>query len=596
MQKILSFEEDGWQLVRISYFSNIDPLGIKVHCKECRKFCVTGLDSIEQLIGSIINNCKVAKGGNDFISHISRLTFLYFVQYPKQYPCNLGTEIIANLDKAGSAENIIFWTKTQMALLETKTDQSTLKDWEMSQNRVLFENDFGTGKTIVLRHKALKLAQDYPTLIVYFISLPISSLIDKDQLLVHLEAKKFFHDVTNIKVLTWQDIEILTGMNGDQDIRMNILKTFIERTKNNAAGYFFDEMSNDIILNCQSSNWHIENLGTLILKLLSNSFFYILGHFALDDINKYYKLFSQLFQILRKHFQDNAEEILYVYPESEELMTEIELIKDHGHFSLEVVQNFFVIFSDFLLGFATLPKEAKTKLKCLLVNDSLKLTFERLLQEELYYASDERNFDMPYRHLISDLGLSSNEDILTKFHTLKSDFTAARNSAKRLDNETIASNLDQLAIMLDPKKLLWIALTYDILWDLCVQQYFRAPLKINFRNVEEIISFTQEKKGDPKFNLVQSGHLPHNTCVKVTLKDFNKDLALIIASFKKTVDMLLGEVINGNKCLLKRFLIMIAIHLKEDDLRSLLQQIGLVLDNYSLKWYCANGTMNMVGN
>ena len=536
LQKILSFEEDGWQLVRISYFSNIDPLGIKVHCEECRKFCVTGLDSIEQLIISIINNCKVAKGGNDFISHISRLTFLYFVQYPQQYPCNLDTEIKANLDEAGSAENIIFWTKTQMALLESKTDKNTLKDWEMSQNRVLFENDFGTGKTIVLRHKALKLAQDYPTLSVYFITLPVSALIDKDQLLIYLEAKKFFHNVTNIKVLTWQDIEILTGMNGNHDFRVNILKTFIEKTENLAAGYFFDEMSDDIILNCQSANWSIETIGTLILELAPD----FIGLFTPDNINKYSKLFSQIFQILNKHFQANAEEILDVYPESEEFITEIELMKDNNHIDLEEVQKFFIIFSDFLLGFGNLPKEAKTRFKCLIVNDSLKLTFERLLQEEFNYASGKSGFEISFRYLISNFGLSSNEDILIKFLTFRWDMIAAKNSAKRLDIEMMASNLDQLAIMVDPNKLLWIAMTHlDQRWlKLCVRNYFRAPLKINLRNVEEIVTFSQYQskvKRDPKFNLVQSGHVPLNTCVKVTLNDFDKDLALIIDSFKKTL-------------------------------------------------------------
>ena len=60
------------------------------------------------------------------------------------------------------------------------------------------------------------------------------------------------------------------------------------------------------------------------------------------------------------------------------------------------------------------------------------------------------------------------------------------------------------------------------------------------------------------------------------------------------VDMVYDAPHNGSRNLLKRFVVMIAIHLKEEDLRKLLQQIGLILDNYSLKWYCADGTMNMV--
>lgn len=201
---------------------------MKAHCDECRKFIIGGCDSFEPLMTSILSQSETYPESNDFVSHVGRLAYNYYVQYPNQYPMDIRPTIEENLEMAGSYDNIIFWTKTQKALLTlTNADRSALKHWNSKQNRVIFDcslANFGSGKTVVLRHKALEVAKSKK---VYFLVMPQSSIIDSDMQLLYHDTRLFFAGQDNVIVAGWQEIKNEVGSVHDDEDRMKVFKKFI---------------------------------------------------------------------------------------------------------------------------------------------------------------------------------------------------------------------------------------------------------------------------------------------------------------------------------------------------------------------------------
>ena len=152
-------------------------------------------------------------------------------------------DVRGNLEVAGEAENIIFWTKTQKALNQD-TDANRLINWNEREKKVWFSSEFGTGKTTLLRHKAKQLAQKCPQSKVYFVALPQSRFMaDESHLIVYLDTIAFFEreKVENVVVCNWKDIEDEFSLPMNQGQEMKAVENFLLAKMDGAAGFFIDE-------------------------------------------------------------------------------------------------------------------------------------------------------------------------------------------------------------------------------------------------------------------------------------------------------------------------------------------------------------------
>ena len=94
-------------------------------------------------------------------------------------------------------------------MLTLNTNKDKLANWERNQTKAILSNAFGTGKTLLLRHKAITLAKDNPDKKVYYIVLPQAAIITKDRLFLYEDTKLFFENEANLDNLflyAWEDV------------------------------------------------------------------------------------------------------------------------------------------------------------------------------------------------------------------------------------------------------------------------------------------------------------------------------------------------------------------------------------------------------
>ena len=177
------------------------------------------------------------------IRHIERIAFLaYGVHQLKDMDAHLKSkatdELLENIGKASTRRNIILWTKKQHRL------------FYLQEQKVLLTSGFGTGKTILLREKAIECAKNNPKLKVYFIIFMKNAYIKHKKVLVWLEAKDWFSEFPQIILLTWPDVkkDVADSLKHDGTPEDQILATFIRSHQYDTSGIFMDEFSTDLIL------------------------------------------------------------------------------------------------------------------------------------------------------------------------------------------------------------------------------------------------------------------------------------------------------------------------------------------------------------
>ena len=137
---------------------------------------------------------------------LDMVSLLLFIRHVYNVPITTSKtdeNIVVQMDSIGSEEEIIFWSKDQMSLLQEENEKL---------NYIMFKSGYGTGKSIVMRQKAENLAKSgYRCLFVVG-----GSRVSKRNTLLHLKLQERWTGTgrdENIVLRSLYDIMVRTFTN-----------------------------------------------------------------------------------------------------------------------------------------------------------------------------------------------------------------------------------------------------------------------------------------------------------------------------------------------------------------------------------------------
>ena len=180
--KICRYE---WRYVGVFYAQKDSEMPL-FNCKLCLDFAIIGLhnlepqlEDIEAKIQRIIPDWNPANHTEDFIELNKEL--MYMTQGHHEAPVtksNLFKNVVKNIDKSGTVENILFWTPQQLSVINA-----------MNERFMIFYSFYGTGKTLLLKERAKYLLKKCPGETIYF----------------------FVHEAFNLSASMYPDNELFPG-------------------------------------------------------------------------------------------------------------------------------------------------------------------------------------------------------------------------------------------------------------------------------------------------------------------------------------------------------------------------------------------------
>jgi hypothetical protein len=139
-------EKENWKYVKLIYFER-DKQKKSIFCTECQKYVIGPSKDIWSDITKNSEQPSQAKYSNT--TYLSILKFLLYEMF-KQESCATTQQLIKETrktsDEMSTTKNIFFWSKEQLSLIKATKDAK----------RVALTSEFGTGKTILLKEKAME--------------------------------------------------------------------------------------------------------------------------------------------------------------------------------------------------------------------------------------------------------------------------------------------------------------------------------------------------------------------------------------------------------------------------------------------------------
>jgi hypothetical protein len=140
-------EKENWKYVGLIYFARNEQKK-SIFCAECQKYIIGPSKDIWSDITKNSEQPSQAKSSNK--TYLSILKFLLYEMF-KQESCATTQQLIKETrttsDKMSTTKNIFFWSKEQLKVIKATKDAK----------RVALTSEFGTGKTILLREKAMEI-------------------------------------------------------------------------------------------------------------------------------------------------------------------------------------------------------------------------------------------------------------------------------------------------------------------------------------------------------------------------------------------------------------------------------------------------------
>ena len=190
--------DPNWRIILVLYGSTLH-LDLVI-CRECQPYVITSEDDFTKKLESITRmNAKTSwksKWVHDFRFIIKEL-----IPPRVKLPDELIKEVIDNVDKAGSAENIAFWSP----------EQFQLASFCAKNKRVIFTSSYSTGKTVLLIHCALELLKKgQKVLFVIFGNNASKSLLQ-------MKLERLFEEFDQIIVKSTKNLENWNWLKSYQD-------------------------------------------------------------------------------------------------------------------------------------------------------------------------------------------------------------------------------------------------------------------------------------------------------------------------------------------------------------------------------------------
>ena len=194
------FASNDWCYVGMIYTNEINPNN--TFCTDCSQFIINGpaevrikLNYIQTLLRPVVPNHA------EFVSVVQGLTFVVLA-HPISTFCTITDDVVAKVEGVpgkskgkgkpgqGDFQSIIFWTN----------EQAKIMLWD--QRFVFFNGPWSTGKTLLMREKAVMLASQDLSKPLYFVV--VRKKRSKLTSLLEMELKSFFqqqHKLQNVEVL-----------------------------------------------------------------------------------------------------------------------------------------------------------------------------------------------------------------------------------------------------------------------------------------------------------------------------------------------------------------------------------------------------------
>ena len=231
------FASNDWCFVGMIYTNDINPNN--TFCTDCSQFIINGRAEVATKLNSIETHLKalrphpVIPSHAEFVSLVQGLTFVVLAQ-PISTFCTITDDVVAKVEgvpaigktkaKAGQGDfqSIIFWTN----------EQAKIMLWD--QPFVFFNGPWSTGKTLLMREKAVMVATQNPTEKLYFVVVRDGGIFGKKTSLLEMELKSFFHEQHNL-----QNVEVLGLPTKPENTLSSLLK---EATTRPPGSWMVDEL------------------------------------------------------------------------------------------------------------------------------------------------------------------------------------------------------------------------------------------------------------------------------------------------------------------------------------------------------------------
>ena len=190
--------DPDWRVILVLYGSSLH-LDLVI-CTECQPYIITSKDDFTKKLETITSlNAKTAwksKWVHDFRFMVKEL-----IPPRVKLHDEIIKDIIDNVDKAGSAENIAFWSP----------DQYHLASFCVEYKRMIFTSSYSTGKTVLLIHCAKELLKKGQK--VLFVIFGCST----SKSLLHMKLEKLFEEFDEIIIKSTKDLDNWKWLKNYQD-------------------------------------------------------------------------------------------------------------------------------------------------------------------------------------------------------------------------------------------------------------------------------------------------------------------------------------------------------------------------------------------
>jgi len=223
------FSSKDWCFVGMIYTNEINPNN--TFCADCSQFIINGRAEVATKLNYVSTLLKqVVPSHTEYVSIVQCLTFVVLA-HPTSTFCTITDDVVAKVEgvpakgktkaKAGQGDfqSIIFWTN----------EQAKIMLWD--QPYVFFNGPWSTGKTLLMREKAIILATNSPTEKLYFVVVRQEHV--KQTSLLEMELKSLFHEQHNL-----QNVEVLGLPTKPEDTLSSLLK---EATRRPPGSWMVDE-------------------------------------------------------------------------------------------------------------------------------------------------------------------------------------------------------------------------------------------------------------------------------------------------------------------------------------------------------------------
>jgi len=209
------FSSKDWCFVGMIYTNEINPNN--TFCADCSQFIINGRAEVATKLNYVSTLLKqVVPSHTEYVSIVQCLTFVVLA-HPTSTFCTITDDVVAKVEgvpakgktkaKAGQGDfqSIIFWTN----------EQAKIMLWDHPY--IFFNGPWSTGKTLLMKEKAVMVATKNPKEKLYFVI--VREYTTEQTSLLEMELRSFFHEQHNL-----QNVEVLGLPTKPKDTLSSLLK------------------------------------------------------------------------------------------------------------------------------------------------------------------------------------------------------------------------------------------------------------------------------------------------------------------------------------------------------------------------------------